>query len=31
MLEGIGYYEQIAKTGISGASFAGGAEIVIYG
>lgn len=30
-LEGIGFYEQIPKTGIIGASLAGGAEVVIYG
>jgi hypothetical protein len=31
MLEGIGYYEMTGKVGVSGASFAGGTEIVIYG
>jgi hypothetical protein len=31
LLEGIGYYETIDKTGIFGASIAGGAEIVIFG
>ena len=31
MLEGIGYYEQILKTGIDGASLAGGTEVVFYG
>jgi hypothetical protein len=31
MLEGIGYYEMTGKVGVNGASFAGGAEIVIYG
>lgn len=31
MLEGIGYYEMIPKTGVFGASFAGNAEIVFYG
>lgn len=30
-LEGIGYYEQTALTGVNGVSLAGGGEIVIYG
>lgn len=31
LLEGIGYYEMVDKTGVNGASFAGGTEIVIFG
>jgi fatty acid/phospholipid biosynthesis enzyme len=31
LLEGIGYYEMVDKIGVNGASFAGGAEIVIFG
>jgi len=31
VLSGIGYYEAIDQKGISGASFAGTTEVVIYG
>lgn len=31
LLEGIGFYEMIEKTGVNAVSFAGGAEIVIFG
>jgi len=31
LLEGTGFYEMIDNKGVNGVSFAGGAEIVIYG
>ena len=31
LLEGIGFYEMSDKFGVNGVSFAGGAEIVIFG
>ena len=31
ILEGIGFYEMVDKVGVNGVSFAGGAEIIIFG